>query len=224
MRISVIHPSRNRPKEAFATACKWRDNADLEFEYILCLDNDDKAIDDYLKLFDAFSNKAIGCTFDNKSAIEAINHGAKISCEDILITISDDFDCPQHWDTILLEAIGNKTDFCAKTNDGLQNTLITMPIMDRIYYERYGYIYNPEYRHMFVDQELTAVAIMTGKYLKFDILFKHLHYTTGQTKRDAINVKNDLTWNQGQTLFNERLKTNFGIENPIIPYSEIKWH
>ena len=38
-----------------------------------------------------------------------------------------------------------------------------------------------------------------------------------------INVKNDLTWAQGQNLFNERLKTNFGITEPVMAYTDIKW-
>lgn len=227
MKISIIHPTRNRPKEAYETAMKWYNNADNSYQYILSLDNDDYMLHDYLKLFELFQDnkiiKAMGCTYDNKSAIEAINRGAKQAKCDILIVVSDDTDCPEHWDTLLLEQLKGKSDFCAKVDDGLQPTLVTMPIMDRIYYERYGYIYNPAYQHMFVDQELTAVAIMTGKYIKLPLLFPHNHYSTGKTQKDALNSRNDATWQQGERLFNERLKTNFDIENPVISYSEIKW-
>lgn len=226
MKISIIHPSRNRPKEAFETACKWRDNADLGFEYILSLDNDDKALPDYLKLFDNFGHTAKGCTYDNKSAIEAINKAAKIATGDLLIVISDDFSCTEHWDTKLRNYMfANNTgfDFVAKTNDGIQPTLVTLPIMGRTYYERYGYIYHPDYLHMFCDQEMTAVAIMTGKYIKIPMLFEHLHYSIGKFEKDAISVRNDSTWAQGEALFHERLKTNFGIENPVVPYSSIQW-
>jgi len=223
MNISVIHPSRHRPKEAVATACKWRDNAGFVFEYILSLDNDDKALPDYLKLFDNFGYTEKGCTYDNKSAIEAINKAAKVAIGDILVVISDDTDCPMGWDTLLLKELEGKTDFCAKVDDGIQPTLVTMPIMDRVYYERYGYIYHPDYKHMFCDQELTAVALMTGKYIKLPLTFNHLHYTTGKTPKDALNLRNDATWQQGERLFNKRLETNFGIDNPVMPYSNIIW-
>ena len=123
----------------------------------------------------------------------------------------------------MLLAVKGKEDFLLKTDDGLQKTLVTLPIMDRKYYERFGYVYHPDYSHMFADQELTAVAIMTGKYVKLPLLFEHLHYSTGKTPKDVINSKNDSTWQQGERLFNERLKSNFGIENPVIPYSEIVW-
>lgn len=223
MTITLIHPSRSRPKEAFSTACKWRDYADNEFEYVLSLDTDDKSSKDYFALFDNFGDKAMGCAFDNKSAIQAINKAANIASGDILIIVSDDTECPKHWDSLLLEHLKSKSDFCAKVDDGLQPTLVTMPIMDRVYYERYGYIYNGDYAHMFVDQELTAVAIMTGKYIKLPLLFPHNHYSTGRTPKDALNSRNDGTWVQGERLFNERLKTNFGIDNPVVPYDSIQW-
>lgn len=224
MKISVIHASRNRPEQAYNTACKWRDNADNGFEYILSLDSDDKSLNDYFKLFDNFGINAKGCTYENKSAIEAINKAAKLATGDMLIVISDDTDCFNVWDTSLTVMCYSRKDYVAKTNDGLQPTLITMPIMDRTYYERYGYIYHPNYVHMFCDQELTAVAIMTGKYIKLPLTFEHLHYSTGKTPKDALNIKNDHTWSQGEALFNERLKTNFGIEGPVVSYSDILWH
>lgn len=224
MKISVIHPSRGRPEQAAKTQSEWiwrtYDNGygegepTWEVEFITSLDNDDPS--NYNMIDTVIRN-------DNKSAIEAINNAAKVATGDILVVISDDFDCFAAWDKYLIKYLDGKSDFCAKTDDGLQPTLITMPIMDRVYYERYGYIYEPSYRHMFADQELTSVAIMTGKYIKLPLLFPHNHYTTGKTPKDSINIRNDSTWVQGERLFNERLKTNFGIENPVVPYESIKW-
>ncbi len=142
----------------------------------------------------------------------------------MIIVVSDDFDCPDNWAEKLMTAVEGKKDFLVKTKDGIQPTLITLPIMDREYYNRFGYVYEPGYKHMFCDQEMTAVGMMLGKVINLDLEFTHNHYSTGKFKKDAVSVKNDSTWNQGKKHFNERLKTNFGIENPVIPYSEIKWH
>lgn len=225
MKISIIHPSRGRTEQAYNTYRTWTERAENwnNFEYILSVDIDQHF--EYYKRFDNFNGKYNLLGLPNKSAIEAINNAAKIATGDILIVVSDDFDCQQHWDTKLLNHIKGRTDFCAKTIDGLQPTLITLPVMNRVYYERYGYIYHPDYRHMFSDQEMTAVAIMTGKYIKLPILFEHLHYSAGKSAKDAINDKNDATWTQGQNLFNQRLKTNFGLKDSEIvkPYSEIVW-
>lgn len=224
MKISIIHPSRSRPEQARATQSEWiwrtYDGSyggaipDWEIEYITSLDNDDPS--DY-KMVDIVIRN------DNKSAIEAINNAAKIATGDILMVVSDDTWCFPAWDKILLEHLLEHSDYCAKTNDGLQPTLITMPIMDRVYYERYGYIYHPDYAHMFCDQELTSVAIMTGKYINIPLLFPHLHYSAGLSQKDELNSRNDATWHQGQTLFNERMAKNFGIEKPVVDYDSILW-
>lgn len=230
MKISIIHPTRGRKQQALTTANTWmRNSYNAEnIEYIFSVDTTDiqewcSRIEFFPYVFNNYLYSASVLKSDNKSAIEAINNATKIATGDLLVIISDDFDAPEHWDTLLIEALGGKSDFCAKTDDGLQPTLITMPVMDRIYYERYGYVYFEGYRHLFADQELTAVAMMTGKYIKLDLSFPHLHYSTGKSPKDEISVKNDLTWKQGEKLFNERLKTNFGIMEPVMQYSEIQW-
>lgn len=221
MKISVIHPSRGRPQQAFETANKWISKADDTFDYFLSFDSDEQDI--YCKQFEGYEDIMVGLNGPNKSAIEAINKAAMLVRTDLFVVISDDFDCPEHWDTSLLKELEGKSDFVLKTDDLYQPTLVSLPIMDRIFYERYGYIYFPGYKHMFCDQEMTAVALMTGKYLKSDLKFPHHHYTTGKTPKDEINVRNDLTWRQGEKLFNERLKTNFGITEPVMKYEDIVW-
>lgn len=222
MKITCIHPTRERSYQASLNAQKWINNAYSDIEYIVSVDKND--ISDYSWTKFAYNNCTAKLIFNyNKSAIDAINNAAKIAIGDIFIVVSDDTDCPINWDISLLEALKDKSDFLVKTRDGLQPTLITLPIMDRTYYNRFGYIYHPDYQHMFCDQEMTAVGHMLGKVITLDLTFEHLHYTTGKSPKDAINRKNDATWAQGEALFNERLKTNFGIESPVIPYTEIKW-
>lgn len=214
MKISVIHPSRSRAVIANKVRHEWLNKADNEIEYIFSLDIDDPQATKYEG--SSIFNK-------NRSAVDAINICAEYANGDLFIVVSDDFSCPEHWDTLLIEALKGKSDYCVKTLDGLQPTLMTLPIMDRVYYDRFGYIYYPEYRHMFCDQEMTAVAHMLGKAISLPILFPHNHFTTGKFKRDAITARNNATWQQGERLFNERLKFNFGIDNPVIQYSQIKW-
>jgi hypothetical protein len=84
--------------------------------------------------------------------------------------------------------------------------------MDRKYFNRFGYIYYPEYHHMFCDTEMTAVADLTGRKIDLrsnEFVFRHIHYTTGLSHRDIINEKNDATWAQGEELYNRRKAANF---------------
>lgn len=222
--ISILHPSRSRSKMALETKNNWINNADniANIEYFLSIDVDDLQVRDYMT---AFADCYVSIN-PNKSAIEAINIVASKCTGDLLITISDDFvSCP-HWDTLLIEALQGKSDFIVKTKDGIQKTLITLPIMDRVYYNRFGYVYHPSYSHMHSDEEMTCVAHMLGKVIDLDISFPHNHYSVGGMVKDAINIKNDLTWEQGLNNLNSRKKINFGLkpEEIVKPYESIVWH
>jgi len=161
----------------------------------------------------------------NKSAIEAINNAAKHATGEILIVVSDDFDCGEYgWDERLLSELSGKSDFVLKTRDGIQPTLVTLPVVDRVWYERYGYIYHPGYKHLYADTDLTAVAHMTGRLIYSNLEFPHLHHTTGKTQKDEINERNDLTQEQGRLLFESRLVEGFGIADPVNSYESLEWH
>lgn len=224
--ISIIHATR-RSQEAFTTAKCWLDSVYNinNVEYILSTDTSDSGIYSYF-------TEALGIdTFkhvvsDNRSAVDAFNNGAKQAIGNIFICISDDMRCFMGWDKALLKSVHGLHDFYLKVDDGLQPTLVTMPVFDRAYYNRLGYVWNQDYQHMFVDQEATAIAAMLGRYVKSNLLFKHAHYSTGETGFDDVNVRNNSTWAQGESLFNQRLAFNFEIPYSEIvkPYSEIVWH
>lgn len=206
--ITIIHPSRSRPEMAIYTYARWKGMSSnpSNIEYLMSIDNSDPYIDEYMEWYPC---ALIG---NNSSAIEAINVAAEQAKGNLLIVVSDDFDCPMHWDKLLLDALEGKEDFVVKTDDGAQPWIITLPIMDRKYYHRFGYVYNPDYKHMFADTEMTHVGAMLGKTINLPIKFEHRHYTTGAMQKDAINEKNDATWNQGEALYLERLKRNFDLD------------
>lgn len=216
-KISIIHPSRSRAAMAMATRDNWLSKAANpdQIEYMFSLDTDDPELGLY---------KGSSLSNNNVSAIAAINYGAYYSTGDLLIVVSDDFDCLPHWDTLLLKELEGKEDFIVKTPDGLQKTLITLPIMDRMYYERFGYVYHPEYRHMESDVEMTAVGHMLGRIIDVDLLFEHKHYSVGGMEMDAINIKNNKTYPQGKLVLNKHLIDNFGIDKPVMAFKDIVWH
>lgn len=225
-KISIIHPSRNRPQLASATISNWLGNAKNpdNIEYILSVDKDDKDFNLYKSLANVNGVKLYVAL--NKSAIEAINRATKKSLGNVIVVVSDDFLSFPNWDEKLLKELEGKEDFIVKTKDGIQPTLITLPIMDRAYYERFGYIYMPEYQHMHCDEEMTCVGHMLGKVINSDLLFEHIHYSTGKFEKDAISARNDATWSHGKKTINSRKKINFGLKDEEIvkPFDQIKWH
>lgn len=208
MLISIIHPSRNRPEKSWKTINKWLANAGCDIELIVSIDRTDPQIGEYLKLYP-------GCEVnENRSAVDAINNGAKIAKGDILIVVSDDTDCPVNWGQKIIQATQGKRDWILKVNDGIQRWIITMPVMDRAYYNRFGYIYYPDYLHMFCDCELAHVADLLGRTIKReDLHFPHLHYSVTRQKKDDVTIKADLTWEQGKKLYLKRMKESFGLQN-----------
>lgn len=211
-KISIIHPSRNRPSQAAATISKWLLNAEdrSQIEYILSVDTDDKTLRKYKEIAKVHGLRIL--TNSNKTAIAAINYGAHYSTGNLIIVVSDDFDCEKGWDTALLKETEGKEDFYLKTQDGIQPFIITLPILDRKCYEHFGYVYENSYKHLWCDTEMAAVGHMTGRTIYSDLFFEHNHYTVKKSKKDMINKKNDSTWQQGKKMFYARKEKNFYLK------------
>lgn len=199
------------------TADKWLSNAKTKIEYFFSVDKDDDW-NTYMSLYHTLCEKyddihKIGFHVGtNKSSVEAINKVSEIVEGDLFIVVSDDFDCFPGWDEWLISKLENQRDFVVKTTDTLQEWLITLPIMDRTYYNRFGYIYYPGYQHLFSDTEMTEVGHLLGRVIDLrdkDHVFLHRHPCGGYVERDETYLKNDETWNQGETLFNERKSNQF---------------
>lgn len=215
--ITIIHPSRQRNQMALETKKKWMSKAQFPhlIEYIVSVDNDDPTLQKYNW---AFRNE-LDTIFDfnnNTTAIQAINNSAKKANGRILIVVSDDFDCFTYWDTFLVESLRGRVNYIVKTSDGYGNNswIITLPIMDDMYYKSFGYIYHPDYHHLWCDTEMTVVAMMTDKIINLESpnhIFKHNHYTIGLMQKDDISIKNESTWNQGKQLFLKRFDSDFEL-------------
>lgn len=220
--ITVIHPSRGRAGLCYKSANSIISSADNRghLNYVFCIEFDQ--VKDYCTLInDLLETHAIASNSGyvpghSNNAIEAINSPVEIYNDwrtDIIIVVSDDFVLPKGWDTMIREAVVDKTDFVLKTFDTTQKWICTLPIMDRVYYDRFGYVYNPGYKHMFADTELTHVAELFGKLIvRNDIVFPHRTEVTGN---DAINKKNNSTWEQGEALYLQRVKENFGLPEEL---------
>jgi hypothetical protein len=211
--ISILHPTRSRPHKSLDTTSKWIKQVGVDYELIVSIDDNDPYRDEYLRRYsnyDPFKTKVI--SNPNRSAVDAINNAAQESKGNILIVVSDDSDCPDSWGKIIFKATEGKTDFVLKVFDGVQPWINTMPVMDRIYYNRFGYVYFPEYTHMFCDTEFTHVAHILERVIeRNDILFPHLHYSVTKEGKDSIAARNDNTWNEGKQLYLKRFKENFGF-------------
>lgn len=208
--ISLLHPTRSRPEKSQLTTSRWLMRAKEQVELIVSLDSDDPSLERYKGLY---PNALIN---PNKSAVEAVNVAAKRASGDILIVLSDDTECPQSWDLVIKRAVAGKTDYVLKTYDGVQDWIVTMPVLDRAYYNRFGYVYHPLYRHQFVDTHFTHVADALKKIIwRNDITFRHAHYSVLRQRPDRISQRADATWNEGKRTYLQMLKRNLELPKEI---------
>lgn len=203
--ITIIHPSRGRPVKSVNNTNQWFLNSTQPFEFILSLDSDDRELVKYKSFYPKDANIIVN---DNRSCVDAINNAAKIAKGNILLVVSDDTDCFRGWDTALLKELEGKSDYLLKTDDGIQNYIVTMTVMDRTYYQRDGYIYHPDFFHQFSDTYLTCKADIRGRLIHSKLKFPHLHpsYSGGKEMIDELNTRNDLSWKDGQDTFVKLMK------------------
>ena len=198
---------------AAATAKNWLYKATGEIEYLLCITYQDPFLKKYRAAFENLPVKIVYHMVGNM--VKQLNHAAKLATGDLFVNVSDDFDCPKDWDKLLIDALKGKQDFVVKTNDGVEAdgihsaNIIALPIMDRVYYNRFKYIYHPAYGHFFGDEELSNVGDKLKRKITLPITFEHIHYVAGKAKIDATNVKNNKHFDQDKKTFERRKAKNF---------------
>jgi hypothetical protein len=84
--------------------------------------------------------------------------------------------------------------------------------MNRAMYELLGYFWNPEYKSMFVDEDLywTARKINAVKMCPH-LKFPHEHPSNGKAVTDETYQRSAANWNQGKAVFERRKKQGFPI-------------
>jgi len=142
---------------------------------------------------------------------------------DIVIVISDDM-IPQvsHWDDEIAQAMLNHypdLDGCISFGDGYidKGGLITFSILGRKLYDHFGYIYHPDYKTLYCDQEFTEEVKRLDKVTYIDkMIIKHEHYAEEGNSNSGdcdYSAKKTLYFSgrDGQ-VFEERKKLGFPTE------------
>ena len=180
MHIHYNFATRSRPEKmaaAFATIVAHSHSN--KYTVGLTVDNDDTAtlnsneLADLLKYPNVFINMGT-----SKNKVHAINRGLLGWQGDILVNMSDDMRfLKPSFDIDIINAFEGNLDRFIHFPDGRVNHLLpTMSIMGRPYYNRFGYIYHPQYESLWCDNEAMDVAKRLGCYKYVDKqLFDHYH-------------------------------------------------
>ena len=219
MKLLIKFPTRNRKNKFFKVLRQYQNLCeDLDNTYFLItLDNDDESMNssDVEDIFNTFKNvKVIYGTSNSK--IHAVNRDIELVNDwDIVLLASDDMTPKvKGYDNIIrnkMKEFYSDTDGILWFNDGhMGNKLNTLCILGKKYYDRFGYIYYPEYKSVWSDNEFMLVGNLLGKQTYFEqVIIEHEHPDWGYGSRDEIHQNNSKNENQDKLLFTKRKDNNF---------------
>lgn len=187
-----------------------------DYHILISVDKDDQSMFP-LPVLDGNHTFVVG---NSKNKIDAINRDLNEFDYDwdILICMSDDMIFTKKgFDDIIRAEFYNDFNQYIHFNDGNQKcNVCTMHIVGRNYYDRFKYIYHPDYISLWCDVENDIVAKQLGcyKYMGDNLkLFKHLHPAWGLAPQDALSIKTEdrALWVADEITFNKRKIKNFGL-------------
>lgn len=221
LRLLIKFPTRNRPVKFLQVLYRYIEYATGENQIMVNIDEDDRASK---QIIPEIPDSVTIHLAPNKSKVEAINVGMdEVEPWDIVLLASDDM-IPRTigYDKIIkmhMQAHFPDTDGVLWFNDGYtSNRLNTLAILGRKYYERFGYIYHPEYTSLWCDNEFMEVAGLLGKQRYFNnVIIKHEHPNNTKLyyEYDAQYRLTESFYKVDQQVYNKRRKNCFGL-NEII--------
>jgi len=217
MKLLIKFPTRNRPNKFFKaldTYVNFLDDPTTQI-IVTCDNNDSTMTEAYVKEVVEQYNNVRMCYGDSKTKIEAVNADLNDVEFDILLLASDDM-IPKvkGYDTIIKNKMKEHypdTDGVLWFNDGHKgNELNTLCILGKKYYDRFGYIYHPDYVSVWCDNEFMDVAKLLGKQTYFDeVIIEHQHPDWGYGQQDVIHSINQRYEAQDKQLYTTRKLNNF---------------
>ena len=219
MRFLFKYATRGRPDWFRKTITEYTQmlSRKQDCQWIISADIDDAAMNNTaIQSFVAQFPKMSIHYGNNVSKIAAINADMdKASPFDILFVVSDDMSPKvKDFDVIIardmLENFPN-FDGALHYNDGFcgKDKTITLTIMGRELYKHFGYIYHPEYKSFYCDNEFTDVVTAMGKRAYIDkIIVKHEYKGFGN-QPDAVYQMNSAKGRQDAQIYAQRKQQGF---------------
>lgn len=220
MKILIKFPTKNRKDKFFTVLDQYynlSENID-DIEFLITIDSDDTNMNnnETLDKLKTYKNLKYDLGF-SKNKIDAVNRGIINDNYDIILVASDDM-IPKvkGYDNIIrlkMQELYPDTDGVLWFNDGNQgNRLNTLCILGKKYYQRFNYIYHPDYTSLWADNEFMDVANLLNKQTYFnDIIIRHEHPDVGFGQRDFVHFDNIKFDYIDKGIYIKRKNINFGL-------------
>jgi|694.fasta_scaffold27356_7 hypothetical protein len=230
LKILIKFPTRGRPEKFFDVLNKYikMANNPSKIAFLISADEDDPTMNnaDVKAALDHYSKniKLVYFFGNSKTKMQAINADMeKVSGWDILLLASDDMiPIVKGYDDIIridMNEYFRDMDGVLWYSDGGQNNINTLCILGKKYYNRFGYIYHPDYISLWCDNEFTDVSVQLKKVYRSDkVIIEHAHPVYQKTQYDALYVRNESYFNIDKETYLKRKEKNFDIDlnQPIL--------
>lgn len=219
LKLLIKFPTRSRPQKFFSVLEKYRTfQATDNVQYVVSCDIDDTTMNNKNVINKLKTYKDLHFYFsENSSKVQACNANLNNMNFDIVLLASDDMiPVVYGYDVYIkkyMESLYPDTDGVLWFNDGFQGkNLNTLSILGKKYYDRFGYIYNPEYKSLYCDQEFTQVSLMLKKTTYFETcIIKHEQYSIINKDPDELYIKNDALQSIDLEVYKKRASCNFSL-------------
>lgn len=224
-KLLIKIPTRSRPEKLFKSLDMFYNklSGSIPYHFLISCDIDDHLMNNegVKKKLAAYPNLSFYFGTNN-TKVQAYNADIDKHLDfSVLLIVSDDMEpAVQGYDTIIMDTmISNFPDFdgVLHFHDGHVGAQCnTYPIIGRTFYERFRYVYNPAYKSLYCDEELTMVSrILRKEYYSNQVLIFHNHPVYSNKGWDTLYAKNDSFHKIDQETFNQRRNKNFDLSETL---------
>ena len=225
MKLLTQFPTYSRPKKFLDVLKQYIETCSEKNEIFFNINcdvddltmTDQQVVNEIHRLLKVKNNVDGTVWFDkNTDKISAINDHIEGKDFDVVICASDDM-IPKvwYWDVEIANAMNQHfpdLDGCVHFNDGNTNgELITFSILGKKLYDHFGYIYHPDYKSLYCDDEFTQEVkrLDKEKYIN-KVIIKHDHYSLKKdSQHDNATVKTLHYSGRDQMVFEKRKELGF---------------
>lgn len=224
-RLVIKFPTRGRPekfKEVFSRYLSML-SGKHSVQFVITMDEDDETMNNpKMRQWLATRQQNADIQFyfgHSKTKVEAVNADLSDVDGDVLLLASDDmYPVMVEYDDIIFSAFAHSFpnfDGAIKFWDGFrrrEDLMMTLAVLGFPLYRKFGYIYHPEYKSLYCDEEQTYACMMAGKLAKVDIcIIQHIWTAAPFDPLHARNESKGMYARDG-AVFEVRKSKNFFAE------------
>ena len=224
MKILIKFPTRGRPNKFLQTLSQYQHQRTTDMvHFLITIDEDDRTMNNHqmIRSMQMWGNLSYNVVPAPGGKIKAINYGLAevVDNYDIILLASDDMiPVVKGYDQTIMETMSRMfpdTDGVLWFNDGFrgmgtEHPLNTLCILGRSYYKRFGYIYHPDYKALWCDNEFMDVANQLGRQFYVDeVIIRHEHPINVNTRHDNLNSRDNKLYDEDQRIYQTRKASNF---------------